>query len=172
MVGGRTFVNNVSLGAYADVVERPSYRNNKLRVTLEVLPDALSGREQPHFTVRAGTLQLADPTVALISNNPYGSRSIADVARRSRLDGGLLGLICVQLLPPADIGRLVRESRLHAPATSTTALEVAIDAPGGTVPAAIDGESIRLETPVRCRIRPRCLRVRVPLSRPPVLEAS
>ena len=38
-VNGRVFVNNVSLGLYADAVARPGYREAKLHTLLETLPD-------------------------------------------------------------------------------------------------------------------------------------
>ena len=41
-VNGRPFVNNVSFGAYAAIVERPEYRDEKLKTTLDLLPDLLT----------------------------------------------------------------------------------------------------------------------------------
>ena len=41
---------------------------------------------------------------------------------------------------------------------------VAADAP--TIPVGVDGEALRLTSPVRCSIRPGVLRVRVPRNRP------
>jgi hypothetical protein len=43
VVSGQTFVNNVSFGAYAEVVQTPAYRDDKLRTTLDTLPDLLQG---------------------------------------------------------------------------------------------------------------------------------
>ena len=40
-VNGRVFVNNVSLGFYAEAVQREGYREAKLRTILDTLPDAL-----------------------------------------------------------------------------------------------------------------------------------
>ena len=40
-VNDRVFVNNVSLGLYADAVERPGYREAKLRTLLDTIPEAL-----------------------------------------------------------------------------------------------------------------------------------
>ena len=41
-VNGRVFVNNVSLGIYAEAVQQPGYRNAKLRTLLDTIPDAVS----------------------------------------------------------------------------------------------------------------------------------
>lgn len=43
MVAGRTFVNNASFGAYAEVVQTPAYRDDKLGSMLDLLPDLLRG---------------------------------------------------------------------------------------------------------------------------------
>jgi diacylglycerol kinase family enzyme len=164
---GRPFVNNVSFGAYAEIVERPDYREHKLRVTLSVLPNVVSGGEQRHFTVRAGAVAVTDPTAALVSNNPYGTRGVAGIAGRPRLDSGTLGLICVQAAPPPDNPVAIGRGRHPpAPATVTTAAEVVVEAPQRTISVAIDGESSSLETPVHCLVRAAALRVRVPRERP------
>jgi hypothetical protein len=42
LIGDRTFVNNASFGAYAEIVRRPEYRDDKLGTTLEMLPDLLN----------------------------------------------------------------------------------------------------------------------------------
>src|SRR5437763_3180416 len=40
-VNGRVFVNNVSLGLYADAVQKPGYRDAKLSTLLATVPDAI-----------------------------------------------------------------------------------------------------------------------------------
>ena len=40
-VNGRTFVNNASLGLYAEVVQSPDYRDAKLKTAASILPDLL-----------------------------------------------------------------------------------------------------------------------------------
>lgn len=158
---GRPFVNTLSFGAYAEMVERPDYRDNKLRVSLRVLSEVLSSQETQRFTVRAGSVTVRDPTVALVSNNPYGGRHARGPARRPRLDTGELGLVCVEP-PPEDPAALAIEGRLHAPTTVTGSSEIVVTAPTPTILAAIDGESVRLDAPVRCTLRHRALHVRVP----------
>lgn len=164
-VADRCFVNTVSFGAYAEVVQRPDYRDNKLLVSLQELPGLLSGRGQPHFTVRSGSLVVSDPIAALVSNNPYGLGDGPGGAQRPRLDTGNLGLVCLERMPAGDPITVVREKRLHAPALITTPAEVVVDTPDDTLLLAIDGETVRLPTPVRCSLRPRALRVRLPAAR-------
>jgi hypothetical protein len=50
--------------------------------------------------------------------------------------------------------------------------EVVVDADAPEIPVGIDGETVMMPTPVRCTIRPKALRVRVPRHRPGVLTAA
>jgi diacylglycerol kinase family enzyme len=52
--------------------------------------------------------------------------------------------------------------------TVLTADEVVVDADVPEIPVGIDGETVIMPTPVRCAIRPKVLRVRVPRNRPGV----
>ena len=46
-VNGRVFVNNVSLGLYAEAVQQPGYREAKLHTLLDTVPDALGPEAEP-----------------------------------------------------------------------------------------------------------------------------
>jgi hypothetical protein len=50
--------------------------------------------------------------------------------------------------------------------TVLTADEVVVDADVPEIPVGIDGETVMMPTPVRCAVRPKALRVRVPKDRP------
>lgn len=80
VVGGRTFVNNASFGAYAAIVQTPEYRNEKVRSTLDLLPGLMSGEHGDPLTVRAGDVRLAAPQAVLVANNPYGTGDIAGLS--------------------------------------------------------------------------------------------
>jgi diacylglycerol kinase family enzyme len=56
--------------------------------------------------------------------------------------------------------------------TIFTASEVVVDADAAEVPVGIDGETVMMATPVRCAVRPRALRVRVPRDRPGIRPAK
>jgi diacylglycerol kinase family enzyme len=166
-VAGRPFVNNVSFGAYAELVRRPEYRAEKARTTARLLPDLLAGRGRERLLARAGSRTITGPQALLVSNNPYGTGDIAGLGRRSRLDGGRLGVVGVRVANAAQAAALLR-GRRPASLTVLAAADVVVDADRRCVPAGIDGESVLLGTPVRCRIRPGALRVRVPPDRPGV----
>src|SRR4051794_4562362 len=164
-VEGHPFVNNVSFGAYASIVERPDYRADKLKVTMRLLPDLLSGSEGPHLTAWADGRQIDAPQALLVSNNSYGTGDIAGVGRRARIDAGVMGVVAIRVSNARDAARLA--TGVHSrDITRMTAGDVVVESDQAEIPAGLDGESVRFTAPVRCRVRPGALRVRVPRNRP------
>lgn len=164
-VGGKTFVNNASFGAYAEVVRSPAYRDDKVGATLNQLPDLLSGRAGSTLRVQASGIRLEGPQAVLVANNPYGSGDLAGLSRRARLDTGTLGLVAINVGSARQAAGLMRGS--HAAGLSSHLVsDVVVDADAARIPVGIDGEAVMMETPVRCSIRPGALRVRVPRDRP------
>jgi diacylglycerol kinase family enzyme len=167
VIGGQTFVNNASFGAYAEVVQTPEYRGDKMGTTLELLPDLLQGHEGARLEARADGTRIEAPQALLVANNPYGMGDVAGLGRRARLDGGILGVVGVTVGSAAQAVGLLRGAHATGLSVLTTReVEVTADAP--QIPVGIDGEAVRLPTPVRCTIRPGALRVWVPRHRPGV----
>ena len=164
-VSGRTFVNNASFGAYAEVVQTPAYRDDKRHTTLEVLPDLLSGHRGAHLTARTDGLVVDGPQAVLVSVNPYGTGDPAGTGRRSRLDTGRLGTVAVSVRSVRQAVGLLRLGGHHGVSVATGP-EVTVSADTDTIPVGVDGEALVLPTPVQCTIHPRALRVRVPRQRP------
>jgi diacylglycerol kinase family enzyme len=165
IIGDRTFVNNASFGAYAEVVRSPAYRDDKRGTTLQLLPSLLSGQQGAHLTAQAAGTTIDAPQALLVSNDPYGMGDIAGLGRRPRLDAGTLGVIAVRVDSARQAAGLLR--RGHGTGLTTlTAEEVTVDADAPQIPVGIDGETVMLPAPVRCTIRPRALRVIVPRQRP------
>src|SRR5215813_429875 len=108
MIGGQTFVNNASFGAYAEVVQTPEYRGDKMRTTLELLPGLLQGHEGARLEARADGTRIESPQALLVSNNPYGMGDVAGLGRRARLDGGVLGVVGVNVGSAAQAVSLLR----------------------------------------------------------------
>ena len=77
MINGQVFVNNASFGAYAEVVETPAYRGDKLKTTLNLLPDLLQGHRGARLSARADGMEIRSPQALLVANNPYGTGDIA-----------------------------------------------------------------------------------------------
>jgi diacylglycerol kinase family enzyme len=165
IIGGRTFVDNASFGAYAEVVQSPAYRDDKRGTTLQLLPDILTGHRGARLTARAGAVTVTGPQALLISNDPYQGGDIAGLSRRTRLDAGTLGVVAVTVDSAVQAAGLLRRGGGHGLARFTAG-EVTVEADVAEIPVGIDGETIMMATPVRCAIRPRALRVRVPRDRP------
>jgi diacylglycerol kinase family enzyme len=166
-ISGQTFVNNASFGAYAEIVQTPQYRDDKLGSTLDLLPDLLSGQRGTRLTANAADLQVVEPQAVLIANNPYGTGDVAGLGRRARLDQGVLGVIGINVRNARQAAGLLRGARSTG-LTVKTATEVVIDGDTPEIDVGIDGEAVSLPRPVRCTIRPGALRVRVPRKRPGV----
>jgi hypothetical protein len=168
LIGGRTFVNNASFGAYAEVVQCPAYRDDKRGTTLQMLPELLSG----HRGAATGR-------VHRWRRDDRGTASSTGQQQPLRIGGsGGTG-------PPSTPGHRIARCRRghrrqhgpsHGPDTRAPgkrlrpflAHEVVIDADADEIPVGIDGEAVMLPTPVHCAIRPLALRVRVPRQRPSV----
>ena len=168
IIGDRTFVNNASFGAYAEIVESPAYRDDKTGTTLQMLPEILNGHRGAKLYATAGDTTITGPQALLVSNNPYEGGDIAGLSRRARLDTGTLGVVAVTVNSALQAATLLRGARGQG-LTTLTADEVVVDAEATEIPVGIDGETVIMPTPVRCAIRPKVLRVRVPRDRPGVL---
>lgn len=159
-VNGRVFVNNVSLGLYAEAVQRSGYREAKVRTLLDVLPDALAdpgGPSDLRWTGPDDTEHRAAAAV-LVSNNAYRLGGPVGSGTRPRIDGGELGVLVVG-------SRTEGRGRVEGRWTQWSAPTLLIDA-AGPVAAGIDGEAATLEPPLRFTSRPGALRVRVAHAHP------
>jgi diacylglycerol kinase family enzyme len=171
IIGGRTFVNNASFGAYAEIVQSPAYRDDKTRTTLQMLPDHLAGQRGARLSVHIGDVTIDGPQAVLVSNDPYGSTDLAGLGRRARLDRGVLGVVAISVANARQAVGLLRRNRQRG-LVRFTAADVVIDADKAEIPVGIDGEAILMPTPVRCTTVPGALRVRVPKTRPGVPPAK
>ena len=162
-INGRVFVNNVSLGLYAEAVQREGYRDAKLRTLLDTVPDAL-GPDGPGLDMRwtgpSGQTHEAGAAV-LVSNNRYRLGRAVGSGTRPRIDDGLLGITVFGA--PAGRGEGGRSLQRPWREWSAPGFEVDADSP---VPAGIDGEALVLDPPLLFRIRPGVLHVRIARKHP------
>jgi diacylglycerol kinase family enzyme len=163
-VNGRVFVNNVSLGLYAEAVQRSEYRDAKLRTLLDAMPDALGPDAPPSDLVWRGPegAERSSGVAILVSNNSYRLLAPVGSGTRPRLDEGRLGVAVLEA--PAERGATVRE-RTRAPMRQWASREFEVQATG-PVPAGIDGEAAKLDPPLRFRMLPGALRVRIARQHP------
>ena len=169
MINGQVFVNNASFGAYAEVVETPAYRGDKLKTTLDLLPDLLQGHRGARLSARAdgAEIEIRSPQALLVANNPYGTGDIAGLSRRARIDRGILGVAGVKVRSARQAADLIRgKNAAGLRVLTTTKIQISADA--AQIPVGVDGEAVSMSTPVTCTISPAALRVWVPRDRPGV----
>lgn len=165
-VAGRAFVNTVSFGVYAEIVQRPEYRDAKAGTAIDALPDLLAGGAGERLDALADDRPAEGQQALLVSNNPYAAADPLDVGRRPRLDRGELGVLGVRVDGAAQAADLAVRGSLSPALTILTARRVEVTAEAASIPVAVDGEALTLPTPVVCTVRPRALRVLVPRNRP------
>ena len=162
-VNGRVFVNNVSLGLYAEAVQRSEYRDAKLRTLLDTVPDALGPKGEGldlHWTGPSGQEHRAG-AVVLVSNNVYRLGRVVGSGTRPRIDDGLLGVTVIG----GPSGRGENGGGLQRPMREWSAPSFEVDSEQ-PVPAGIDGEALVLDPPLMFTIRPGVLQVRVARQHP------
>jgi diacylglycerol kinase family enzyme len=152
-VNDRVFVNNVSLGVYAEAVQSAGYRDAKLRTLADTVPTVLgpSGEGLDLRWTGADGREHKTGAVVLVSNDPYRLGHVLGSGTRPRLDAGALGIVVAGEDAAGGAEKRVEE-------WSAPSFEVRSDGP---VAAGIDGEAVKLDPPLRFRTRPQALRVRI-----------
>jgi diacylglycerol kinase family enzyme len=146
-VGGRVFLNNVSLGVYARLVHRREHgrRRGEALARMRSLAIALR-RPRPVRARLEGHMQEA--AVLLVANNSYRV-DLFSLGERDRLDEGELHLYAAERVLPWSW-----DERSGA--------RFRIEVEPSPVPAAIDGEPVELSSPIDARIEPGVLRLLEP----------
>lgn len=167
-VNGRVFVNNASMGLYAEIVASESYRDAKLRTALDTLPDLLGDSSTSldlHFVDDLGaTHDTAD--VVLVSNNPYELDALGGVGTRARMDTGELGVVCLTINSGTEARHFLalqaagQVSRFEGwQEWSAPRFEVGSTGP---VQVGVDGEALTMQAPVVFETLPAALTVLLP----------
>jgi diacylglycerol kinase family enzyme len=162
-VGGRVFVNNVSIGLYAEAVQQEHYRGAKLRTLLATVPEVVgpSAAERDVRWLGPDKEQHHGSVAVLVANNRYRLGRGVGRGTRPCLDDGTLG---IAVIGPTD-GAAARLRIWRRPVVEWTAPALEIES-GRPVAAGIDGEAAVLRPPVVFRTRPRALRVRIARGHP------
>jgi diacylglycerol kinase family enzyme len=167
-VNGRVFVNNASLGLYAEIVQSEDYRDAKIKTAADMLPALLGPDATPldlRFTGPDGT-DYPTAQLILVSNDPYQLDYIGGRGTRPSLDAGTLGVVAARINGPAAAQRFVAleaagQIRRFEGWLEWTAARFEVGS-GGPVQIGIDGEALTMEPPLVFSARPGALRVRVP----------
>jgi diacylglycerol kinase family enzyme len=172
-VNGRIFLNNSSIGLYPSAVAqreelRHRHGGGKWPAMFNACVDVFR-----RFPLLAVTLQVEDRAVALttpfvfVGNNRY-DMSLFSLGTRTSLQGGELSVYLtrnggrmglLRLALRALLGRLEQDRDFHSLALP----EVEIRTRRRTLRVSLDGEVEWMASPMRYCIRPRALRVIVPL---------
>jgi diacylglycerol kinase family enzyme len=168
-VNGRLFVNNVSLGVYATVVQQDAYRDDKAGTTKALLPELLGRQAEPfdlQFTTPNGD-EVDGAFLIEVSNNPYVTGVSLDAAQRHRMDTGTLGVVAVSTPTGGEAAKLMALSIAGQRRRSqywhefvTTSFE--IRSRSGSAFVGVDGEALEMRTPLRFESHHLGLRLLVP----------
>ena len=167
--GGRLFVNNVSFGVYAEIIQSDAYRDAKTETVSRMLPELLGRGSKPfdlQFTTDDGT-EIDGAFLIQVSNNPYRRTRLADPAQRPRLDTGTLGIVAVSTETGPEAAGLVTRAMAGLQRSDPRYFEwaapsITIRSRSGTAFAGVDGEALNLDTPLALESHPGGLRLFVP----------
>lgn len=173
-VGDRVFLNNVSLGAYAEVVAEPGYRERKMNTARVVVRRLVRGERTPV------EIEFADPDgrtyrdvqLLLVANNAYQLQRGSKLGARSQLDLGMLQVSVLRARSGSTIGRLLARAALGRFRNSTSwaqwvSASLRVESEEGMVPAGVDGEATLLSAPLEFHSLPSSLRMLVPADAAP-----
>ena len=97
------------------------------------------------------------------------------MGRRERIDQGELGVIAGHIASAAEAAALLRRAQFRTVTNLVGDGDVVIDIDRSgeltgpdEIPVGVDGEALTVPAPVRCSVRPKALRVRIPRNRPGV----
>jgi diacylglycerol kinase family enzyme len=164
--GGHTFINNLSTGAYVDLVrQRDASRLPKLLATVPAAWRTLRKLRSRHYELTVdGEAHRIETPLLFIGNNRYEVEE-GRPTERAALDDGMLSIYAVAPLSrgaliAAALRALAGHPRMHRDfAFERTACEVRIAGPAASLDIALDGEPVRCGLPLTARIVPRALAV-------------
>jgi diacylglycerol kinase family enzyme len=171
-VNGRVFVNNSSVGLYPDMVrlrevEQGRFGRTKRRAMLSAGLASLRSFRRLRLWISAEGLEAPVRTPLLfVGNNRYQVNLFA-LGQREALDQGELCLYAVRARSRAHLfwaGIRGIFGKLDQQRDFVTAYvkEAEVSAAREALTIAVDGETVRMELPLRYRIRPRALKLIVP----------
>jgi diacylglycerol kinase family enzyme len=171
-LNGQVFLNNSSLGLYPLIVRLREQHPMRGPAKWAIAAWAIwrKVRKPRELTVRlevSGERAVHRTPIVMVSNNAYQIEGL-DAASRQSLRDGVLAIYIVKGEARRHLLRLVwrilrgRASDGELEVLTTRAATIEPGPADAPVEVVVDGEVIRLQSPLEYRIRPRALRVRVP----------
>jgi YegS/Rv2252/BmrU family lipid kinase len=166
-VNGKTFINNSSLGLYPDQASlRKKWRARIGRWPALVVASFIVLARFPFVRVLVefnGQRISRRCPMMMISNNEYALEP-GKLTERDRLDSGTLGVYLLRDEGRTGLLKIALHSLVYSPEDAASfenyrAEEVVVRTRRRSVRVALDGEVVRLRTPLQYRSLPRSLRV-------------
>lgn len=173
-VNGHVFVNNSSVGLYPLMVRDRDHQQHRGRGKWPAMARAAlrAASRLSHWRLRidaGGGTEVIETPILFIGNNRYET-SLFGLGTRAALDDGALFLYALKgrsrwaltrSVMRALLGRLDQDRDFVVIGGVT---EAVIESPRKRLHVAADGEALTLQTPLRYRVRPKTLKLIVPLA--------
>lgn len=171
-VNGRVFVNNSAVGLYPDMVmlreqEQERHGRSKRMAMLRASIASLRSFRRHRLWISAPGLEAPIRTPLLFVGNNRYQVNLFGLGRRERLDEGELCVYAIRARSRLHLfwagirgifGKLDQQRDFITAYVGDA--EISADRPALVLSA--DGETVRMETPLRYRIRPKALKLLVP----------
>lgn len=170
-VGSRYFMNNISLGIYPSIVKkREDLRKKHGKYMAYFLAVQAAIRRMPHLTLNleAGDhLEIVSTHLFFVSVNPYDLGEWGVIAPRESLEGGKLAIYWIPHKGTwafiRDMARYLRgRVGLIEGLRAINSRTLRVDAAKKDLRVGVDGELWRTQLPMKIRIVPGGLNVKVP----------
>jgi diacylglycerol kinase family enzyme len=169
-INGRIFLNNASFGMYADIVDSPDYRDNKLAVSRAVLKDLASGKKPGYkLSFAHNGTKYTNAVQILVGVNQYKTISLLDLGERDQLDEGALQVTVITKLTDELVKQLLKVFSIDfsggvdraegVEQWNTKEFKVT---DGSKLVVGVDGEREEYSSPVVIQVKPKALRIYVP----------
>ncbi len=170
-INGRIFLNNASFGLYADIVDNPNYRENKVAITRQVLKDTLARKKQGYPLIFKNRNKHYKRAIqVLVGVNRYKTVNLMEMGEREQLDQGVLQVTAITKLNDNLVKQLLKVFSIDF----TGGIEkvdgidqwetknFTVSSDKKSIVVGVDGEREVYSSPVNITVRPRALRVYVP----------
>lgn len=170
-INGRIFLNNASFGIYADIINHSDYRENKIKVSREVLQSIIAGDKDLYdLKIKHKEININEAVQILVGVNKYETFNLFNLGHRQELDSGELQITAITKLNRKIMKKLLSVfSNNHQILNQKSSgiyqwsdNEVIINSKVDKINVGVDGESETYKTPVKINVRSKALRIFVP----------
>lgn len=169
-INGRIFLNNASFGLYADIVDNPDYRDNKIAVSRAVLQDILAGKKPGYpLKFRHGKKSFSSVVQILVGVNRYKTVQLLELGARDQLDKGVLQVTAITKLSDQLVRQMLKVLSVDFSGDIKKVSGVeqwdakTFQVSGSKrIVVGVDGEREEYTSPITVTVRPGALRIFVP----------